>query len=154
MAHPLEAAAIKMMKEAFEGPLPPARQSWFVNTEPDSGIFGMLKGIRAGEASKEIHGTNLAAHTDHIRYHLWGCSEVISGRSPRMDWLESWRIKSVDEERWQEIQDQLRDEYLRFLAGIEQMEWTGQRADEALATIIHAAYHLGAMKQMLKSVGP
>lgn len=72
MNHPLDTSVKNMVKEAYEGPPIPIKESWFTNTEPNSGIFGALEGISADEASISIHGTTLAAHADHVRYHMWG----------------------------------------------------------------------------------
>lgn len=77
MKHPFELSLTKMIMEAFEGPPVPVKESWFTDTEPNSGIFGALDGISADEASKSINGTTLAAHTDHVRYHMWGSNQFI-----------------------------------------------------------------------------
>jgi hypothetical protein len=37
MKHPLEASTKKMVREAFEGPPIPVKESWFTNTDPNSG---------------------------------------------------------------------------------------------------------------------
>ncbi|SDN28838.1 hypothetical protein SAMN04488137_3937 [Fictibacillus solisalsi] len=144
----------KMISEAFEGPPFPSNVSWFTNTEPDSGILAALSRLSAEQVSLSIHGTNLAAHADHVRYQMWGTIEFLkTGKMPEMDWKQSWMIASVDEDRWKEIQKELRDEYTRLVQTLDSaLHWDETNADEALGCIAHSAYHLGAIKQMIKYI--
>ncbi|MBH0174237.1 hypothetical protein IHV09_11745 [Fictibacillus sp. 23RED33] len=151
MNHPLEAGLKKMLQEAFDGPQKPVTVSWFTNTKPDSGIFGVLSQLTAADASKQIYGTTLAAHTDHIRYHMWGTNEwLYEGTFPTMDWNKSWEIHRVSEEEWLSIQAGLQHEYHRLLEKINHMEWNEDLANEVVGSLAHSAYHLGAMQQMIK----
>ncbi|MBB2482447.1 hypothetical protein H5P36_19945 [Bacillus sp. APMAM] len=95
----------------------------------------------------------LAAHTDHVRYHMWGTNEILkNGKQPKMDWGKSWEIHSVDEQQWNRIQEGLRNEYLTLLESIDVIEWNEPLANELLSSLAHSAYHLGAIRQMLKVV--
>jgi hypothetical protein len=151
MNHPLEAGLKRMLQEAFDGPQKPVTVSWFTNTKPDSGIFGVLSQLSAADASKQIYGTTLAAHTDHIRYHMWGTNEwLYEGTFPTMDWNKSWEIQAVSEDDWHSIQEGLRNEYQRLLEKINHIHWTEDLANELVGSLAHSAYHLGAIQQMLK----
>jgi hypothetical protein len=151
MNHPLEAGLKKMLQEAFDGPQKPVTVSWFTNTRPDSGIFGVLSQLTAADASKQIYGTTLAAHTDHVRYHMWGTNEwLYEGTFPTMDWNKSWEIQAVSEDDWHSIQEGLRNEYQRLLEKIDHIHWTEDLANELVGSLAHSAYHLGAIQQMLK----
>lgn len=143
-----------MIKEAFEGPPSPFKESYFTETASDTGIFGTLEKQTAETASQSIHGTTLAAHADHTRYHMWGINECLETNVfPKMDWRKSWQIKSVTEEEWQHIQTELREEYARLVHTIESVDtWNEQFTNEVVSSLAHSAYHLGAMKQMIKSV--
>ncbi|MCR8645445.1 hypothetical protein NV379_22675 [Paenibacillus sp. N1-5-1-14] len=144
-----------MVKETFEGPPVPVKGSWFTDSKPNSGIFGVLEGMSYDQASIAVHGTTLAAHIDHIRYHMWGTNEIIrQGKQPEMDWRKSWGIHSVDEQEWNRIQEGLRNEYLTLLESIDVIDWNELLANEVLSSLAHSAYHLGAIKQMIKSVKP
>ncbi|WP_055739898.1 hypothetical protein [Heyndrickxia shackletonii] len=95
----------------------------------------------------------MAAHTDHVRYHMWGTNEILkNGKQPKMDWGKSWEIHSVDEQQWNRIQEGLRNEYLTLLESIDVIEWNEPLANELLSSLAHSAYHLGAIRQMLKVV--
>lgn len=151
MNHPLEAGLKRMLQEAFDGPQKPVTVSWFTDTQPDSGIFGALSQLTVADASKEIYGTTLAAHTNHLRYHMWGTNEwLYGGTFPTMDWDKSWGIQAVSEDDWHSIQEGLRNEYQRLLKKIDHIQWTDDLANELVGSLAHSAYHLGAIQQMLK----
>lgn len=151
MSETLRNSVKTMVKETFEGPPVPVKGSWFTSSEPNSGIFGVIEGMSCGQASLPVHGTTLAAHTDHIRYHMWGTNEILkNGKQPEMDWGKSWDIHSVDELQWNHIQEGLRNEYLTLLESIDTFEWNEPLANEVLSSLAHSAYHLGAIRQMLK----
>ncbi|GGH78646.1 hypothetical protein JOD43_001546 [Pullulanibacillus pueri] len=153
MSETLKNSVKTMIKETFEGPPVPLKGSWFVNSEPNSGIFGAIERMSCDEASTSIHGTTLAAHTDHVRYHLWGTNEILKeGKQPQMNWGMSWEIHSVDEKQWNTIQEGLRKEYLTLLEAIDAIKWNELLANEVLSSLAHSAYHLGAIRQMLKVV--
>lgn len=140
-----------LIKETFEGP--EAKGSWFTEAEPNSGIFGVLEGMSSDLASRSVYGTTLAAHTDHIRYYLWGTNETLKkGKQPEMDWGKSWTIHSVDEQQWNHIQAGLRNEYVTLLQLVDDAEWNERKANELVASLAYSAYHLGAIRQMLKVV--
>ncbi|WP_033543386.1 hypothetical protein [Planococcus sp. CAU13] len=142
-----------MVKETFEGPPVPVKGSWFTETKPNSGIFGVLDETSHAEASMPVNGTTLAAHADHIRYHMWGINEIVKNeKQPEMDWGKSWEIQSVDEQQWNRIRDGVRNEYATLMQMIDVMEWNELLINEVLASLAHSAYHLGALRQMLKVI--
>ena len=140
-----------LIKEAFEGPPVPVKESWFTNTEPNSGIFGALDGVSHEAASVSVCGVSLAAHVDHVRYHMWGTNELLTtGTFPKMDWDKSWKISVVDEQLWKHIQQELRNEYGRLVEAIDWIEWNENLANEVTGSLAHSAYHLGSIRQLLK----
>ncbi|MCT6925364.1 hypothetical protein [Metasolibacillus sp.] len=142
-----------MIKETFEGPPIPVKGSWFTNPEPNSGIFGVLEESTFDEASLLIHGTTLAAHTDHIRYHMWGTNGILNtGKQPKMEWEKSWEIQAVDEEQWAQIQKDLHNEYQVLLQAIDAIEENEVLSNVVIPSLAHSAYHLGAIRQMLKII--
>jgi len=70
---------------------------------------------------------------------------------PKPDWDSSWRERQVTHERWQEIQQQLREAYEEFLHFCEKTDdWElGEKRTGAMAAVVHAGYHLGTMRQMI-----
>lgn len=69
-----------------------------------------------------------------------------------MDWGQSWEIQSVDEQQWQRIQQELRNEYNTLIQSIDAIEWNELLANEVLSSLAHSAYHLGALRQMVKAL--
>ncbi|WP_174615498.1 hypothetical protein [Virgibacillus ihumii] len=149
MNHPLVVAINERIKEGFEGP----RGVGSMFTDPNTAIFETLEQLSSEEASIPVHGTTVAAHTDHTRFYLWGTNVVLKkGKQPEMNWGESWRITSVNETQWYQIQDELRNEYLTLIKNIDTVDWNTQTINEALGSLAHSAYHLGAIRQMIKSI--
>ena len=81
-----------------------------------------------------------------------------AGGNPFADakWDEAWKISTVGETEWREIRDGLRDEARRWAAvlkaprEVQDVELTGM-----VASVAHLAYHLGAIRQIHKSIrGP
>ena len=50
-----------------------------------------------------------------------------------MDWGKSWEIHSVDEQQWNRIQVELRNEYVTLLESIDANEWNELLANEVLS---------------------
>ncbi len=154
MSSPLQTAVMTMLKEAFEGPANP-KETWFTNNEPNSGIFGALEEISAHKASILVNGTTLAGHANHVRYHMWGTNEFLkNGTCPKMDWVKSWEPTVVGENDWIDVQSELRSEYLRLVAALDLIEYNEPISNEVLGSLAHSAYHLGAIRQIVKQVCP
>ncbi|GEN88192.1 hypothetical protein MKY30_11925 [Oceanobacillus sp. FSL W8-0428] len=151
MIEVLKNAIKTMVKETFEGPS--GEGSMFTESRPNSGFFGTLEQLSANEASIAVNGSTIAAHADHTRFYLWGTNIILKdGKQPEMNWGESWQINLVDEKRWNQIQEGLRHEYVTFLERVDAIEWNESLSKEALASLAHSAYHLGAVRQMLKVI--
>ena len=135
------------------------RGGFMLNTG-DIGLLRSLEKLSAGDASRSANGgATIAAHTQHIRYGLslmnrWGAE----GGNPFADakWDEAWKISSVNDAQWKEIRDGLANETHRWLEVLQTprevhgIEFTGM-----VSSIAHLAYHLGAIRQIDKSVrGP
>ncbi|WP_221567944.1 hypothetical protein [Alkalihalobacillus sp. TS-13] len=139
-----------LLKETFEGP--PEKGSWFTESKPDSGLFGTVEKITATEASIPVHGTTIAAHLEHTRFYLWGTINIFDGNIPKINWQDSWKITSVDQQHWGQIQETLRRDYKTVLEKIDSVDWDEFKANEVLGAIAHSAYHLGAIRQMVKII--
>lgn len=149
MDHLLGVAVNERLNEAFEG----SKDVGSMFTDRNTALFGTLEQLSPEEASKSVHGTTVAAQADHTRYYLWGTNEILkNGKQPEMDWGESWRITSVDETQWNRIQDGLKNEYFTLMKNIESVDWNTQTINESLGSLAHSAYHLGAIRQMVKAV--
>ncbi|GAA5345587.1 hypothetical protein [Planifilum fimeticola] len=143
----------EIMKEAFEGP--PGSGSWFTESKPDSGLFGTLKNLSAEDASRPVPTSEapIAAHVDHIRYYIAGANSFLRGEKTELDWNLSWKIRRVDEENWQNLLRELRKEYETFMERMDQVkERDPYKTNILLGTLAHTAYHLGSLRQMVRSL--
>ena len=142
---------IEFLSEAYDGPSHP--HTWFINNDPESGILGTVKKLKAEEASTPIieNGTTIAAHIEHLRWSLNKTNSLLCGESPTMNWSESWRVRRVDSEEWMQLIEQLSGEFNRLVQSLSSgvSLASDEQLKEALALIPHAAYHLGAIRQMV-----
>ena len=148
-------AITEQFDEAYQGPSD--EYSWFTNNEEDAGILGTLAHLSAREASKTITkgGTTVAAHAEHLRWSLALANGVFRGETPEPHWSESWTVKQVDTDEWTRLRDNLQREYKTLCQTLgTNPNWV---LDEdffsaTLALVPHAAYHLGAIRQMLSVI--
>jgi hypothetical protein len=132
----------------------------FVLNTGDIGLLRSLDTLSAADASRSVNdGATIAAHTQHVRYGLSLMNQwAVDGGNPfaNAKWDEAWKLSTVGDTEWREIRDGLRDEARRWGAvlkaprDVQDVELTGM-----VASVAHMAYHLGAIRQIHKSVrGP
>jgi hypothetical protein len=127
----------------------------FILNSGDVGLLRSLDKLSAADASRSVNeGATIAAHAQHLRYGLSLMNRwAAEGGDPFADarWDEAWKTADVDAAAWMEIRDGLRDEAHRWLvvlgspAAVNGMELTA-----VLASVVHLAYHLGAIRQIAR----
>jgi hypothetical protein len=149
-------SVVELLTEAYDGPPDPSR-TWFIDNEPDSGIFGILAGVSAEEASISVdgsgdNGTTIASNAEHLRWSLSAVNASMRGE-PFGKWEESWRLLEADEAGWDELRDALRSEFEELRQTLKsQTELQEEYLSGVLALVPHAAYHLGTLRQMIERV--
>ena len=131
-------------------------QGYFL--DKGTSLFETLAEISAAEASIPVGGrcATLAAQVKHVAFYLDVTERFVRTSTPtRVDWDEIWRtVSSVTPEEWTAFQAELRTNYNRILALIDDMPgWSN--ADEiggAMAVVAHTAYHLGEIRQALCTI--
>ena len=127
----------------------------------DPGLLRSLERLSASAASAvpSSGGASIAAHVDHLRYGLslmnrWSRGEANPWATA--DWTASWRRTTVNDAEWATLRGELSREGRAWLQALRTphdyspMELTG-----AIASIAHLAYHLGAIRQIDRSIrGP
>jgi hypothetical protein len=139
-----------LLRETFEGS-PEGQPSAFLDR--GVGFFSTLEALSAADVSKEFGGTTIVAQTEHAKFYLDRLCEFINGRTDRVNWEDSWLIETVNDTEWDALRATVRRSYesaLRCLASVE--EWTDDRTGMAMGMVAHTAYHLGAIRQIVKSV--
>lgn len=149
-----------MLTEAVEGGAPGEGTAFLDGTAADGsgnhGLLATLRGLSAEQASREVNGTSLAGQARHTALHLgvavrW---ERDGDRGP-FDWKGSFLPQEVNEAEWHELRERVQtayDELLTFLrtpGALDDATYAGTVA----GALAHVAYHLGAMRQMLKKLG-
>lgn len=148
------AVILEQFTEAYEGPT--QGRTWFSDNQPDAGFFRTLATLTAAEASEPLvpGGTTIAAHVEHLRWSLALANAVVRGGPLQPKWQESWSVRAVDPPAWERLQADLRQEFETLRAAIAAFaegfrpEWLAG----IMALVPHAAYHLGAIRQMIRTI--
>lgn len=141
---------VYLLRETFEGS-PEGQPSAYLDR--GIGIFDTLEGLSAADVSREINETTIAAQTEHAKFYLDRLCEFLRGRTERVNWEDSWLIETVNETEWNALRDGMKKSYegiLRCLAEIK--DWNETQIGMAMGILAHTAYHLGAIRQIAKSV--
>ena len=130
-----------LLTEAYEG----SSQVWF--SDRNTGLFLILQNLTAEVASSN----GIAAHAEHLRWSLEGVNAMMRGERPSMDWKQSWTVKAVTELEWQEILGGLKLEYQTLQTNMPPNPDLNDKmfVTSGVALVAHAAYHLGAIRQMM-----
>ena len=143
-------AVAYLLRETFEGS-PEGQPSAYLDR--GIGFFSTLDSLSAAQVSTEFTGTTIAAQTEHAKFYLDRLCEFINGRTERVNWDDSWLIETVNDTEWDALRSTVRGSYenaLRCVAAVE--EWTEDRTGMAIGIVAHTSYHLGAIRQIAKSV--
>ena len=102
-------------------------------------------------------GSSIAAHVDHCLYYFALMNRWASGeKNPwkGADWKVSWTRTSVTPESWDILRDSFENEARRWLETVGQpREVTQAELSGMIASIVHLAYHVGAIRQMNRATG-
>jgi hypothetical protein len=132
----------------------------FVLNSGDAGLLASLDKLDASAASRSVNeGATIAAHAQHVRYGLGLMNRwAREGGNPFEDatWDEAWKVSRVEDQQWSEIRAGLRVECVRWREALgSPREVSGYELSGMLGSIAHLAYHLGAIRQIDRSVrGP
>lgn len=152
MTDVLRNVLLELFQEAYTGPNGP--NTWFIDNRPESGLFGTLGGVSAEDASRlSPSGSSIAAHAEHLRWSLALANAYVRGENPTPSWAESWTVKAVDTKSWDKLRADLRGEYEEVAAALGRQEDFSdpQMLTGIVALTPHAAYHLGAVRQLVNA---
>lgn len=150
---------LDILREALEGGRPGEGTSFVENTRPGGAAHGLLptlSRLSAAQASRDVHGTSIAGQARHAAFHL----EVAvrwdrDGERGPFDWQGSFLPEQVNEQEWLAVQARLQHAYQEFTAFVRTQKdkpADGDIAGGVAGALAHAAYHLGAVRQMAKAV--
>lgn len=147
---------LEVLQEAFEGGRPGEGTAFLDGTKADgsgnSGLFATLEALSAEQASDPTAlGTSVAAHAAHVAFHLEVMVRWAGGDRGPFDWKGSFEPRIVDETQWQATRDRVRAAYRAFVDLAHRTEvWDENAAGGLAASLAHVAYHLGAIRQVMK----
>ena len=144
-----------LLHEVIDGP----RDAAFFLNRGDRGLLKSLDLVTAPAASVHSEGRpSIAAHMDHLRYGLQLLNRWARGEDPFHDasYAESWKRLTVSEEEWRKLREALAAEARSWVSAVEQRtDWRQDSMTEAMGSVIHLAYHLGAIRQISQhAIGP
>lgn len=132
----------------------------FVLNSGDVGLLRSLDRLSATDASSSVQGgATIAAHARHLQYDLSLMNRwAREGGDPFADAKseEAWRTSVVGDAEWREIRDALRAEAQDWLGLLgTPRDVSGSELTGMIASIVHLAYHFGAMRQIVATArGP
>ena len=144
-----------LLRELLSGPSDAA----FVLNRGDRGLLASLDRLSAEAASSRVNqGASVAAHVDHLRYGLSLLNRWARGEDPwhDADFSASWKRTTVSGEQWRSLREALAAEARDWDRAVaEWPEWTERSMTETMGSVVHLAYHLGAIRQMVPDMrGP
>lgn len=138
-----------LLRELLEGP---GEEACFVLNPGDRGLLASLDALSADAASQRPAGrSSVAAHVDHLRYGFEVMNRWTPGEDPWSDanFAASWERQQVDDEQWRRLRAAFAEEARRWMAATARPR---ERDDLALtgtlASVVHLAYHVGAIRQI------
>jgi hypothetical protein len=154
----LHASLSQLFAELIDGPSPEAA---YMLNGGDPGLLRSLDRLSAEAASKPSApgAASIAAHVDHVCYGLdlmnrWhdGDADPWTGA----DWAASWQRIGVTDAEWAALRARLRATTQRWRKALETpRDMSVQELNGVMASIAHLAYHLGAIRQIDRSIqGP
>jgi hypothetical protein len=150
-------ALLNVLTELIDGST--AEVSWVLNPQ-DPGLLKSLDKLSAEQASVVPPGGNasIAAHVDHLRYGLGLLNRWSAGEQPfaGADYSASWKRITVSEQEWVSRREALRNEAYAWREALKNpREFSTFELTGVVASVAHMAYHLGAIRQMDRSIrGP
>ncbi len=141
-----------LLRETFEGS-PEGQGSAYLDR--GVGVFATIEKISAEIASHSIgeNEASIAAHLEHARFYLIALVEFMNGRTEKVNWDESWLVKTVNKSEWNFLKENVKRDYEKTAEALQVIEnWNDDNIGEAMAIVAHTAYHLGAIRQILKTV--
>lgn len=154
---------LDILKEAVEGGPPGQPTSFLDGTKADgsgnNGLLGTLERLNAAQASTPTDlGLSVAAHTAHSAFHLEVIVRWENGDRGPFDWKGSFGSGTVTPEEWDALQARVRAAYMGVVALAHQPPDPDESEEDVAGGlaggVAHVAYHLGAVRQLVKLVQP
>lgn len=151
---------LDLLREAVEGGVPGEGTSFLDGTARDGsgnhGLLATLAALSAEQASRDVGGTSVAGQARHTALHLEVLVRWDRGERGPFDWKGSFLPAAVSDTQWTEVQSRVRRAYEGAVALTRSWETRpldGDVTGGLAGATAHVAYHLGAIRQMVKAQG-
>jgi uncharacterized damage-inducible protein DinB len=144
---------LKLLSETFEGA---AAHGGSAYLDKGAGLLQTVDTLAADAASQSPYpgAPTIAAHCAHVAYYIRVLHNFLVGREQTVDWPSSWQTSRVDDAQWEELRRDLGESYGDLLATLSSLEaWGDEEVGDSMAVVVHTAYHLGAIRQVLRALG-
>ena len=134
---------------------PPKETPYAAVLDADAGVLQTLLHVDHVRASTPVAhgGTTIAGQASHAAYYVELLEKLAEGEDVRADWPQSFVPSVVDEARWEETRARLLASLARVRTTVLAVDaWDEERLRGALGVLVHTAYHLGAVRQMVRVV--
>lgn len=141
-----------LLKETFEGTNTAFGTMYL---DQGTGFFDTIAKVDAARASLSSAdgGATVAGHCEHVRFYLEFLSNYMSEKFTMVDWKDSWKVKTVSDAEWQSLRGQLQKTYQMVTDTFNEVEtWNDFKISGAMGILAHTAYHLSAIRQILKHI--
>ncbi len=143
-----------LLSELIDGAPEPGA---YILNRGDAGLLRSLDRLSAADASESSGGgATIAAHVDHVRYGLSLMNRWSAGENPFQDadWGAAWRTGAVSDDSWRRLREDLAREAHQWLGAVgNPREANEVELNGVVASVAHLAYHLGALRQIDRTVG-
>jgi hypothetical protein len=142
----------QLLKETFEGP-PPEKGSAYL--DKGAGLFPTLDQVTAEAASTSVRpgAPTIAAHCEHVRFYVMALYDFMRGATDKVDWEQSWTVQAATPAQWCDLKERLRGAYTTVTEHLQSVgAWGDDEVGDAMAILVHTAYHLGAIRQLARTL--
>jgi len=132
-------------------------ECYVINPE-EPGFVDTLKSLSAAKASKPPHAGRkpVVSHANHVLYGLGLMARAVDGDMhafDNTDWSVAWKLETVTDAEWRDLVGRLEKTAAHIVeAGPNIKEWNPIMLTGMFAVAAHTAYHLGAVRQILRDV--
>jgi hypothetical protein len=140
-----------LLKEFFESP-PTTGASCL---DQKTGLFNTLSNLSAEQVSKRTNDApSIVAHCEHVRFYNNLLLSDLKGETiGKVDWKKTWLLQSVTTEQWATLRATLKSQYQEMMGMLESFDiWDDDKVGIPMAILAHTAYHLGAIRQLIRFV--
>jgi len=141
-----------LFREMVDGP--PEDMAFIVNPG-DPGLVKSLATVPAAQASARPNGRpSIAGHVQHLRFGLALLNKWAGGDPnafAEASFKESWSHQEVNEDEWRALRQAFESEARRWQAQLDApRDWDAMTLSGFMSSVAHTAYHMGAIRQLVK----